>query len=108
MTTPVPEPLRSALSECFRDSCWASSWDSFEGFLKSHLARLTTDDRALFRRQFAEAITKGTLTSAQFYDLTRSTHVDVGDEEGLHDWLETCWRIFYRSDDIRPADDASE
>lgn len=43
--------------------------------------------------------------SRQFRELTQSSHVDAGDEEGLRDWLATCFRIFYRGAD--PAEDAS-
>jgi len=107
MTQTVPEPFRTALRECFRDSCWASSWDSWEGFLHDFVNHLPSDDdRRLLRQQWADALVKRTLMADQFRELSRSWRVDAGDEEGLHDWLETCWRIFHH-DKVDPADCAS-
>lgn len=87
------------IQRCFRDSCWASSWDSWEGFLHDHFNGLSAEDRRRLQEQWADAIVKGTVSAEQL----RMIHVGSRNlpisEDSVSEFLGTCWRIFFHRED---------
>ena len=94
---PLPEPLRTALSSYFDVELF---WHGFPADLKAFLAA-DPARAALFKAQFAEAITQGTLSLAGYRKLTNHAFGNVGE---LYAWLFRLWAEIYGDEPI-PGDE---
>lgn len=96
---PLPEPFRTFVETCFRNSCWASSWDSWEGFASDHVSHLPEEDQRRLRQQWADAIVHGTVRAEQLRAIHPRTILIPDDDESVREFLATCWRIFHHRED---------
>ncbi len=92
----IAEPLRSTLRGYFNIDMF---WHSFPCDLQEHLA-MDAADAARFKQQFAAAIVKGSLSVAQYKQLTGQ---DFDNEGALYAWLYKLWSEIYGDESI-PGD----